>query len=269
MAEEIESESRFVWKQLFFLVKLPFLLLMILLKKRPVESVTAPFKDLFLFIFEPKATIILIAINMAAFIFEIFYLGTDGVTSLAFRPSDITSFNIIPIISSWFIHASWIHLLGNMLFLFVFGRIVEMKMGSFKMIFIYFGSAIISDLVSAFFGQGGIGASGAIAGLVSASILISPFYFTYIIAGIPLPVLVVGWLAIIADISGVLIPKDDNIGHFAHLGGYFAISMLVFLLGKEEKRKMFIGLMINLFFVGLMILLYYYLHIDLNAIPHA
>ena len=136
-----------------------------------------------------------------------------------------------------------------MLFLYIFGRIVEKDFGP-KILPVYFGSAIISDIVSALFNQGGIGASGAIAGLISTAILMHPFYVTYLVAGIPLPIIVVGWLAILGDITGILIPKNDNIGHFAHLGGYLAITLLVFLFNPEQKKKMRIGLIVNVLFIA-------------------
>jgi len=74
--------------------------------------------------------------------------------------------------------------------------------------------------------------------------------------GIPLPVMVIGWIAIIADITGVLVPQNDNIGHFAHLGGYFAVTVLVFLLSQQEKKKMLTGLIINVAFAVLAYLVY-------------
>ena len=255
---EIESESKFVWRQIFFLISLPVLVVQIILGKKKASELGKPFKELFVFIFEPKITIALIVVNFIVFLFEIFYFTQQQILNLAFKPSDILQFNYLPIISSWFLHASWAHLLGNMLFLYVFGRIVERDLGA-KMLLVYFGSAIISDIAAAFFGQGGIGASGAIAGLISTAILIHPFYTTYLIVGIPLPIIIVGWLAIAADITGILIPKNDNIGHFAHLGGYIAITLLVFLLNREQKEKMKIGLVINILFV--VALAYYWLFI--------
>ena len=255
--QEIESESRFVWHQLFFILKLPVLLIQILFGRKKASELLNPLRDFIRFIFEPKITITLIIINVIVFILEIFYFTQEQILNLAFKPSDILQFNYIPIISSWFLHASLAHIAGNMLFLFIFGRIVEKEFG-LKMLLVYFGSAIISDIVSAFAGQGGIGASGAIAGLISTAILMHPFYFTYLIA-IPLPIVLVGWLAIYSDITGILMPKNDNIGHFAHLGGYIAIFALVFLFNREQRHKMKIGAVINVLFVISLLFVYYYI----------
>jgi membrane associated rhomboid family serine protease len=249
MDKHIESESRFVLKQLLFILKLPILLILIIFRKKESTELFEPLLELWKFIFQPKVTVFLIILNVIVFIIEIFFMSPEMFDLLIMKPSDLFSFNFVPIISSWFLHGSIAHLLGNMLFLYIFGRIVELHFGSIKMFCIYFGSAIISDIVSSFAGQGGIGASGAIAGLISASILIDPFYLTYLIIGIPIPVSIIGLGAIFADITGILHPNPgDNIGHFAHLGGYIAISILLFLLSKEEKHKMKVGFFINMFF---------------------
>jgi membrane associated rhomboid family serine protease len=252
----ITSESAFVWRQILFALKLPFLLLMVLAGKRSSGELLNPFRDLFAFLGEAKATLVLIIINLAVFALEVFYLGPDRVLELAFQPADIVELNLLPIVASWFLHASAVHLLGNMLMLFIFGRIIERELGVHHLLLIYFGSAIISTLVSGFFGQGGIGASGAISGLIAAGIILRPFYLTYLVIGIPLPIIIVGWAGILADLSGVLRPTDDNIGHYAHLGGYAAISVLVFLLNQGERKKMLIGFAINALFITLLVFLY-------------
>lgn len=253
---KIPSESVFVWRQILFFLKLPYLLVMVLAGKRSPGKLLNPFRDLFAFLGAAKATLVLIIVNIAVYALEVFYLGPDRVLELAFQPSDIVELNFLPIVASWFLHASAAHLMGNMLMLFIFGRIIEKELGVPQMLLIYFGSAVISTLVSGFFGQGGIGASGAISGLIATGIILKPFYLTYLIIGIPIPIIIVGWAGILADLSGVLRPTDDNIGHYAHLGGYAAISILVFLLNPGEKRKMLVGFAINALFITLLVFLY-------------
>ena len=69
--------------------------------------------------------------------------------------------------------------------------------------------------------------------------------------------MLIGWLSIYLDIKGVLYPTNDNIGHFAHLGGYLAITTLLFLLNKQEKRKMKTGLIINIISLIIFTVLYF------------
>jgi membrane associated rhomboid family serine protease len=54
-----------------------------------------------------------------------------------------------------------------------------------------------------------------------------------------------GWLAIIADVTGIMSAANDGIGHLAHLGGFLAIACIVFFLDKKEKEQLKKGLLIN------------------------
>ena len=96
------------------------------------------------------------------------------------------------------------------------------------------------------------------AGVIAAAIIVNPFYFTYLFFGIPLPIVVIGWIFIFADISGIISPvPGDNIGHIAHLAGFLGITVLVFLLNlKEEKIKT--GFAINIVTLLLGTLLYFF-----------
>lgn len=90
-------------------------------------------------------------------------------------------------------------------------------------------------------------------GLVSTAILINPFYLTYFfIPFVPIPIMIVGWLTIWADIMGILNPSFDGIGHFAHLGGFLAITIIMFFLTKIDRKKLIKGFLINLVFLILM-----------------
>ncbi len=95
-------------------------------------------------------------------------------------------------------------------------------------------------------------------GLIAAAVLISPFTLTYELL-IPIPIMVVGWFAIAADVTGVINPTEDGIGHFAHLGGFISIALLAYLLGEEDKGKLKKGLLINVCCLILGILLYFFL----------
>ncbi len=251
----MKSESGLVWRFILFLFKLPYLLVMISLGKKNVNVLFKPLKDFWNFIYEAKITFWLIVINIIVFIIEIFLVlnHPELINKFIFQPQDLWQFNLIPIVSSWFMHAGFAHLFGNMLFLFIFGRVVENEFKG-NMLVIYFLSAIIADLLSAVMGLGGIGASGAIAGLIATGILLKPFYMTYIVVGIPIPLFLVGWLAILADISGVLVPQNTMVNHYAHLGGYITIALIVLLVSRDKKSKMIKGFLINLVLFILLLL---------------
>ena len=81
-------------------------------------------------------------------------------------------------------------------------------------------------------------------GIIAAAILLDPFYLTWELI-LPLPIMVVGWLTIAADILGILNPVEDGIGHFAHLGGFLSIVLLLYLFGAADRKKIRKGFVVN------------------------
>ncbi len=241
----VESEARFVWRQLLFLLQLPFLFLLVLARRRPFSALTAPIGELCAFVLEAKATAFLILLNAAVFVLEVFVIPPTELARWVFEPSQLRTWNFGPMAASWFLHASLLHLGGNMLALFIFGRVVEGAVGAARFLLVYFGSALFSSLASALFGEGGIGASGAIAGVIAAGLLLRPLAWTFLVGGIPLPLMVVGWLAIAAEVFWLLRPRADNIGHYAHLGGFASILFLMFILSPKSRDELKKGFWIN------------------------
>lgn len=250
MKDQITSESKFIWKFIGLVLLTPITLIQVLFKKKEFSDLFLPFKYLFHFIFEPKFTITIIGINILIFIISAF-LPEQTLLNFAQYPSDLFTAKFYTIFTAGFMHANLTHLFGNMLILFIFGRALERKIGIGKTALIYFGALILSGIFSALVNimigdnTPGLGASGALMGLIAAAILIDPLYFTYELI-IPLPIMVVGWVAIFADITGILNPVEDGIGHFAHLGGFLSIALLAFILGLEERKQMIKGLIINI-----------------------
>ncbi len=248
--EEIESESKFVWKFIWHVLLTPITFILILFKKKEWKDLLLPFRELVAFVFEPKFTISIIILNVLIFLLSIFFFSEELFVSLINFPLDLLLLRFHTLFTAGFLHGSWDHLLGNMLGIFIFGRVIERKLGFWKTAGIYFGALFISSLFSSLIGLlmgnniGGIGASGALMGLVAVAILLNPFYLTYE-AIVPLPVMFIGWLTIFADISGVLNPTQDGIGHFAHIGGFISVALLAYFMGVDEKSKLKTGLIIN------------------------
>lgn len=248
--EKINSESKFIWSLLFHILLTPITLIQVLFKKKGIKDVFLPFTDIMKFVFEPKFTITLIILNIMIYFIGLNF-SSSFFESLINYPSDLFSFRIYTLITSGFLHANLSHLLGNMLALFIFGRVVERKFGVLKTAGIYFGALLISGIFSSIANLlmnvdiGGLGASGAIMGLVSAATLVDPFYFTYELI-IPMPIMVAGWLTIYSDMTGLLSRVDDGIGHFVHLGGFLSISIIMFIIGGKDKEKLKKGFWINI-----------------------
>jgi len=148
-----------------------------------------------------------------------------------------------------------------MLFLFALGRIVEKSLGAGKTFLIYFGAGILSMVFYALimyfiFGAdvAGLGASGAIAGIIAAAMLFRPFYITYILFDIPLPIVVLGLIKIYTDFLGVFSFADNFGGNIAHVGGYLSIALLMFLLSKSDRGQIKKGFVISLVTLGVVLL---------------
>ena len=136
-----------------------------------------------------------------------------------------------------FLHADWLHLLSNMLFLWIFGDNIEDAMGHVKFLAFYLSCAVLAamaHLVLNFDGNGPlIGASGAVAGVMGAYVLLYPharvFVLARIVIPIPLPVPALWmlgiWLA--TQVFNVLIGSEEPVAWWAHLGGMVAGAALV------------------------------------------
>ncbi|MFT4310837.1 MAG: rhomboid family intramembrane serine protease [Candidatus Woesearchaeota archaeon] len=189
-----------------------------------------------------------------------FFFSEALFVSLINYPSDILHFKFHTLLTAGFLHANLAHLVGNMLGIFVFGRVVEKHIGAQKTAFVYMGALIISGVFNALIhlfvfndNTGGIGASGALMGLVATAMLLNPLYISYAFL-FPLPIMVMGWFTLYLDIMGILTPNSSNIGHFAHVGGFLSITILMFFIQKKQQLKK--GLYINIASALLIVLLY-------------
>ena len=262
--EPIESESRFIWKLILSILKTPFVLLLVIFQKRKLGDLFQPFYDILEFIFAARFTISIIVINIIIFIAAIFFMSEETINSLVIYPNNLLSPSLYyTFFTAGFLHLGFGHIVGNSIFLFIFGRVVERRLGPFKTAIVYFvamlfGSILYSimDLLLTHGNVPGLGASGALMGLAAMAMMIDPFYLTFEQI-IPLPIMVVGWEAIYLDISGVINPIADGIGHFAHLGGYLSILVTGFLIGEKQDLKK--GLIINLSSLGVALILYFLL----------
>jgi membrane associated rhomboid family serine protease len=137
------------------------------------------------------------------------------------------------IISSGFLHVSWLHLFFNMFSLYAFSGIVEATLGIVKFLIIYFASLIGGNLLSLLVHRNdpdysSVGASGAICGVMFASIALFPGMHVGFFGLFSLPSWIYGALFIAFSIYAIR-SRKDNIGHEAHLGGAL-IGMIIALL---------------------------------------
>jgi len=158
---------------------------------------------------------------------------------------------VIPIFASMFLHAGWLHLLGNMLFLYVFGRTVEDHFGHLKFLLLYFASGFAGALLHIYLNAGSgvpsIGASGAIAGVLGAYFVTAPrariklTIFPLIFWTFHLPaVLVLGYWFLIQFLEGYQMlaietaTRGGGTAWWAHVGGFISGMLVAMIL--EPRR---------------------------------
>lgn len=135
------------------------------------------------------------------------------------------------LITSGFLHVNWMHLIFNMIALYFFSGAVEFFFGPLQFLLIYFASMVGGDLLSLFIhrydnGYSSVGASGAVCGVIFASIAVFPgmkIGFFFIPVGIPAWVYGLAYVAY--SIYGIR-SRRDNVGHESHLAGAL-IGMLL------------------------------------------
>ncbi|CEO89702.1 rhomboid family intramembrane serine protease [Syntrophaceticus schinkii] len=146
----------------------------------------------------------------------------------------------IPFISAMFIHGNWLHLLGNMLYLWIFGDNVEDRMGHLPYLFFYLLVGIIGSIAHIISAPGSevpiIGASGAIAGILGAYILAFPrariltlvpvfFFITFI--QVPALIFLPIWFLIqILNALSTAGMAAEAVAWWAHIGGFIAGAIL-------------------------------------------
>ncbi len=175
--------------------------------------------------------------------------------------------NIVSLLTTGFVHEDVWHLVFNLIGIFVFGTIIENRLGGFKMFLVFFGALILSMFLSVviyalFLGQNVtiVGSSGALMGLLSCAMLIAPFEITYEML-LPLPVMLKGWLFIYADMRGFLGGETDGISHLAHLLGFLSIALICYFFSKKDRTLVKKGLLINLFSFFLFVVINRYISI--------
>jgi rhomboid protease GluP len=204
--------------------------------------------------YSPKYIYWIATVLVIVYIFELLF--PEFVLKYATHPLDLFSSSWYTIITSIFLHGSVFHLLSNLLFLLLFGRVVEKKIGP-KILVVFLVSGIIANIIShslslltsSLFTS--LGASGAIAGIIALGLFLHPFAFTTLFI-IPIPLFVFGWLAMITDVFGLFV--EDGINHFAHLGGYVGVILVSFLLEQKHITQMKKGFLIQIILVLVTIL---------------
>jgi membrane associated rhomboid family serine protease len=211
----------------------------------------------------PHVTIALILVNSAIFLFTK-TLGYEGYQATlvyyGYIPHlylhggqylDAPSWLFATPLTSMFLHGGWMHLIGNMLFLWIFGNNIEDYFGPIRFLAFYLISGIAAVALYTLFNPGSqvplVGASGAIAGVMGAYFVLHPraritvliLFFFIMIREFPAKFVLGLWFLIQILMSTLKLSSGDDVAWLAHVGGFaFGYLLLRLLLKMRGRRRM-------------------------------
>ncbi|HEY4690479.1 MAG TPA: rhomboid family intramembrane serine protease [Anaerolineae bacterium] len=208
----------------------------------------------------PLVTVLLIGINVLVFLYE-WSLSEGALNQFVFQfgmiPANITS-NLdqygYTIFSSMFLHGDWLHIGSNLLYLWIFGNNVEDRLGPLRFILFYFITGVLAAGAQIAIGPDStvpnIGASGAIAGVLGAYLVLFPnarvqtlIFWLYFIRIIEVSaVWLLGWwflLQVLYGLGSLGLEQTGGIAFFAHIGGFVAGWLLIrpFAVGTTPRSS--------------------------------
>lgn len=198
----------------------------------------------------PVITYTLIALNLLFFFVE---LGASDafIERWAFVPNRFLanpSGDFLTIFTAMFMHAGWLHILSNMLYLWIFGDNVEDLLGHINFLFFYLICGVVATFAQLAFSVGSnvpnLGASGAIAGVLGAYLLLFPRQRVNVLLGlivIPMPaLLVIGLWFVLQLWSGIgtvaSTAQTGGVAYMAHIGGFTA-GLVMAILWRGNFRR--------------------------------
>jgi membrane associated rhomboid family serine protease len=208
----------------------------------------------------PVVNVVLIIVNVLMFFWEV-SLGSrlmEVMQQIAFVPARFWATgglgtDIMSMFTSMFLHGGWMHLAGNMLYLFIFGDNLEDRLGHFRYLVFYLLCGIVATLAHAFAAPGSVlpavGASGAIAGVLGGYLILFPrarvmtlipLFMFVTVRELPALVVLGLWfvLQLFTGAATLGIPSGEESGgvaYFAHIGGFIAGLGLVYLMGGKRQ----------------------------------
>jgi len=202
---------------------------------------------------KPLVTIGLIAVNLLIFLFEASLTPRAREILIDYYGLVPDHFHLSSIVTSMFLHGGWLHVLGNMWFLWIFGDNIEDLLGHVRYLIFYLLCGIAAAIAHVYFNSYSplptVGASGAIAGVMGAYLVKFPrsriltlifvlFFITWI--EVPAPLMLAYWFFIqlfsgLGSIARTHM-SEGGVAWFAHVGGFIAGIILVTIMGAGKQR---------------------------------
>ncbi|MCU0519726.1 MAG: rhomboid family intramembrane serine protease [Anaerolineae bacterium] len=212
----------------------------------------------------PVVTLVIVVVNVLLFLYEVMMGADAGAFTVSYGvvPARLLAgwYNpgvLFTLLSSMYLHGGWAHLIGNMWYLWIFGDNIEDRMGRLRYFVFYtlcgIGAALIQVAVAPRSTIPMIGASGAIAGVLGAYLLLYPrarvstlvpvFYFIRII-WLPAVVVLGGWFLVqllngLASLNVQMM--TGGVAFWAHIGGFVAGMVLMPIFRKRDALPPSLG----------------------------
>jgi membrane associated rhomboid family serine protease len=205
------------------------------------------------------ATVAIIALNALVFWHEL-SLGSPRQAELFFAnfaltPADLTHApspdSYRTIFTSMFLHGGWMHIIGNMLYLWIFGNNVEDSVGHFKFIIFYLLGGVAAAATQVAIAPNStvpmIGASGAVSGVLGAYLLLLPrarvmvlfpIWIFWRVFYVPAVLMLVFWfgMQLLSGLAVLQMNLNGGVAFWAHVGGFVAGVLLIPIFKKRSVR---------------------------------
>jgi membrane associated rhomboid family serine protease len=215
----------------------------------------------------PVVTIGLVVACLVVFAWELGLLASGGVDALdgfvqrwGVVPADLTrdaatgdvlTLTTLTLITSQFLHGGWLHLLGNLLYLWIFGNNIEDRFGRLGFLAFYLAGGVVAALAQVWTDPDSavpmIGASGAIAATLGAYLVLFPraritslvfLGFFYQLIDVPAIIVLAFWFVLqLIDGLASLGAVDVGVAFFAHIGGFVFGLAAIKLFASERRRR--------------------------------
>jgi len=179
-------------------------------------------------------TLVLILINALAFLLQ---RSVSGLTNALLLDSSTVWSHPYTLITSMFMHANGTHILFNMYSLFIFGPLIEQRVGSRRFTYLYFAAGLLASIISTFFYDKALGASGAIMGVIGMTIILLPKLKVLLFFFIPMSMRTAGIIFALIDLFGAF-SGYGNTANIAHLVGLaVGLSYGYYLIRKRKEHQ--------------------------------
>jgi membrane associated rhomboid family serine protease len=199
----------------------------------------------------PFITLLLIVVNAVVFFLELSGGDAFVYTWSAVPRQIVHGHHLITLFTSMFMHASWMHIIGNMVFLWAFGPEIEDAMGRGRYLVFYFAGGLIAMLAQVLGSPNStipsLGASGAIAAVMGAFIVTYPrdrirtllfFFIFFRITYIPAVLLIGFWfLTQVLNFGVVAQVQSGGVAYLAHIGGFLFGAVTARLIEDPQRIR--------------------------------